>query len=363
MSSSIYISLYYNLILLLVICVYFLLFNSHSVAKPFVPNEFFSIILLLIIFIFITFRDSYSPLFGDTMRYAKNFELIKLYGSDALPTKDIGFQYLTLALSKIVNLRGYWFILCCFYVLPVYYAIKKQFPKQFFIAFLFFVCSFSFWTYGINGLRNGIATSLVFFSFLFLDSDVKRIPIWILAFLFHASALLPILCFLLAKYIANPKYYLLGWLLVLVLMLIARDSFSSLLMRIPWLQQDVRMTEYFSMSYNDLGGMFTHQGFRWDFVLYSIFPIISGIIYIYKLHIEDKLYIRLFNTYVAANAFWLLTIYIPFNNRFAYLSWFLYSILIIYPLLKKDLVKSQVSKIQYILLIYYAFTYVMWIKG
>lgn len=117
-------------------------------------------------------------------------------------------------------------------------------------------------------------------------------------------------------------------------MLVARDSFSTLLTNIPWFEQDKRMSEYLNMSYKGMEQMFSNIGFRWDFIIYSLIPIIAGVKYIYTYCYEDKLFIRLFNTYIASNAFWLLTIHVPYNNRFAYLSWFLYPIVLIYPLLK-----------------------------
>ena len=160
----------------------------------------------------------------------------------------------------------------------------------------------------------------------------------------------------------NPKHYLYLWGTFFLLMLVARDSFSTLLTNIPWFEQDKRMSEYLNMSYKGMEQMFSNIGFRWDFIIYSLIPIIAGVKYIYTYCYEDKLFIRLFNTYIASNAFWLLTIHVPYNNRFAYLSWFLYPIVLIYPLLKDNLINNQGERIKWIILCYYMFTYVMWIK-
>lgn len=284
------------------------------------------------------------------------------YGTVAIRDRDIGFEYLTYWLSQLVNLKGYWFVLCSLYILPVFFALKKRFKQQYAVALVLFVCSLSFWGYGVNGLRNGIATSLVIFSFLVPNNDIKRIPVWIIACLFHQSVMLPIGCFLLTRLSNNPKHYLYLWGTFFLLMLVARDSFSTLLTNIPWFEQDKRMSEYLNMSYKGMEQMFSNIGFRWDFIIYSLIPIIAGVKYIYTYCYEDKLFIRLFNTYIASNAFWLLTIHVPYNNRFAYLSWFLYPIVLIYPLLKDNLINNQGERIKWIILCYYMFTYVMWIK-
>ena len=362
MNPSLYIALYYNLLLLLVVCVAVQPARSQTVARPYVDNRTLCLVLLLIVFVHFVFRAIDYRYFGDTAAYAARFQKYARYGVSETLGKDPVFGYLTYLLSQFVSLKVYWFVMCSLYMLPVYYALKKQFKQQYAVALMLFVCSFSFWGYGVNGIRNGIATSLVIFSFLMPKDDIKRIPVWIIACLFHKSVLLPVCCFLLTRFSNKPKHYLCVWGLFFLLMLVAHDTFSNLLMSIPIFEQDERMATYMNMSTEDTEGMFSHTGFRWDFFIYSLIPIVAGVKYIYSLSYKDTLYIRLFNTYTACNAFWLLTIYAPYNNRFAYLSWFLYPIIIAYPLLKEDLIKNQAQRIKLIVFIYYLFTYFMWLK-
>lgn len=362
MSNSLYIALYYNILLLIVLFVCIQPVRRQAIEVPYTNNRRACFFILLLVFIHITFRVTDYHYFGDTSAYALAFEEKARYGTEAIGEKDFGFEYLTLWLSKLVNLRGYWFILCCLYVLPVYWAFRKQFPKQYAIALMLFVCSFSFWGYGVNGLRNGIATSLVIYSFLAIDNEIKRIPIWIIACLAHQSVMLPIAVFLLTRYLNEPKYYLLLWCATFLFMLVAPGVFGTVLSDLPWFEQDDRMSRYLAGTFENAGSSFSSTGFRWDFVLYSFVPIGLGTNFINAYSYKDGLYKRLFNTYVACNAFWLLTIYIPFNNRFAYLSWFLYPVILIYPLLKENLVKSQGIKVKVIVLLNYLFTYVMWIR-
>ena len=318
MSISLYIALYYNLLLLLVVYIAIQPVRAETVRQPYINNQIFSLALLLIVYVHVTFRPTDYHYFGDTSAYAMAFQKKAFYGTVAIRDRDIGFEYLTYWLSQLVNLKGYWFVLCSLYILPVFFALKKRFKQQYAVALVLFVCSLSFWGYGVNGLRNGIATSLVIFSFLVPNNDIKRIPVWIIACLFHQSVMLPIGCFLLTRLSNNPKHYLYLWGTFFLLMLVARDSFSTLLTNIPWFEQDKRMSEYLNMSYKGMEQMFSNIGFRWDFIIYSLIPIIAGVKYIYTYCYEDKLFIRLFNTYIASNAFWLLTFLYRFMPELIY---------------------------------------------
>lgn len=85
----------------------------------------------------------------------------------------------------------------------------------------------------------------------------------------------------------------------------------------------------------------TKIGFRWDFLIFSAVPIIWGWWIIKKKGLNDKAYNIIFNTYVLANSFWVLVIRAAFSNRFAALSWFLYFLVLIYPLLKHNIYPKQ----------------------
>ena len=74
---------------------------------------------------------------------------------------------------------------------------------------------------------------------------------------------------------------------------------------------------------------------------------------------EDKTYNLIFNTYVIANSFWVLVIRAEFTNRFAYLSWFLLGLVIVYPYLKAKFFHNQGVVLGKVIAVYFAFTYVM----
>src|SRR5690606_22308445 len=104
---------------------------------------------------------------------------------------------------------------------------------------------------------------------------------------------------------------------------------------------------------------FSKTGFRWDFVLYSFVGVFAAWYYIFRMKLKDEFYVRLCNTYLLANGFWILVIRANFSNRFAYLSWFLLALVIFYPLLRQLLIKEQHKKIGIYLFLYFGFTFVM----
>ena len=113
------------------------------------------------------------------------------------------------------------------------------------------------------------------------------------------------------------------------------------------------------MAQGGVGYQFSSYGFRWDFLAYSAMPIILGYYTILKKRITDNWYSVLFSTYCLANAFWVIFIRAAFSNRFAYLSWFMYPIVVAYPLFFFNLWNDQDKKVGQIILVYIGFTAVM----
>ena len=85
-------------------------------------------------------------------------------------------------------------------------------------------------------------------------------------------------------------------------------------------------------------------------------PIALGYYSIVKKRITDNWYSVLLSTYCFANAFWVIFIRAAFSNRFAYLSWFLYPVLIAYPLFMLRIWHNQDKNIGLIIMAYVGFT-------
>jgi hypothetical protein len=175
----------------------------------------------------------------------------------------------------------------------------------------------------------------------------------------HRSSLLPITCFFIAIFQTTTRISLIFWLFSIFFSLafgnVIGDFFQSLN-----LFED--KSNYFQDAVNtEVSGEFSRTGFRWDFLLYSAMPVIMIYYSTIKRNFEDKTYTLLSNIYLTSNAFWIMVIRASFSNRFAYLSWFLYPLIISYPLLKFNLSKKQDLITSIILLMYSGFTLFMFL--
>jgi hypothetical protein len=254
-----------------------------------------------------------------------------------------------------MNAPMYLFVCATIYVVPLYFASKKWFKDYWFYAFLMFVGSFSFFAYGTNGIRNGMATSL--FIFALSREKIAFQVLWIItAIATHKSMMIPTMGYILVQFYNNPKAYYLFWLACIPISLIAGKSMELFLGDLIGGTDD--RADYLTKG-NINNDNFSSTGFRWDFLIYSGFAVVSGYYYLFKKKMNDVTYNKLFNIYIFANAFWILVIRANFSNRFAYLSWFMMAVIIVYPWAKYKFMENQYQKFSYVLLAYIGFTYLM----
>ena len=104
----------------------------------------------------------------------------------------------------------------------------------------------------------------------------------------------------------------------------------------------------------------TKGGFRIDFILYSAVPLFVGWYAMFKKKIKlSRRYLNLLNLYVCLNSVWMLCMYIEFTNRVAYLSWFLYPIVLVYPFLQEQWGKNRYKVFSLVMLGHLGFTVIM----
>lgn len=308
------------------------------------------VVLLSFVLLYMGLRPIHG-VFVDMTTYAHSFTDYA-NGMEITSNKDYLFHIFLKGCSQIMPIHFFFFLCASLYVVPCYVISKKWFGKYWFYAFLMLVSSFSFWTYGTNGIRNGIGTSL----FLLALSNDKKIYqlLWMtLSISFHATLMLPSLALIITWFYNNNKAFYIFWGLCIPLSLAFPGFWESL---IGSLVNDQRSNYFTDKTYAD---SFSSSGFRWDFLLYSATGVLAGWYYIYQKKLEDKKYKHLFNIYLFTNAFWILVIRASFSNRFAYLSWFLLALVIVYPWLTYFFEKQQHSKLGFIMLSYFGFTYFM----
>jgi hypothetical protein len=311
-------------------------------------------LLLSFLIIYIGQREITSHFgFGDTVNYYRAFTNYQL-GSPIADAGDYGWNLFMKLMSSMVSIHTFFTICAFLYIFPLYKVSKNLFKEYWYYAFVLFIVSYSFWTYGVNGVRNGVALSLFLWGFSYRNNKVIMGIFFFLAVMFHKTTMLPILAYLLTYFYNNPKVFLKAWVLCIPLSLLMGGFWVSLITGLGF--GDDRLSEYLTTQESELSVV---SGFRWDFLFYSSFAVVAGWYFIIKKGFEDQLYFQLFNTYLICNGFWILIINANYSNRFAYLSWFMMAIIIIYPLLKQRFFKNQHLMIGKITFLYFGFTYFM----
>ena len=303
--------------------------------------------------------------FGDTVNYAHSY--LQLVGNpigDTLQEPEWIYNGLMWFCAQIMPVQYFFLLIEILYVLPIVYASKKLAPNYPDVMLLFNMTAFSFFSYGTNGIRNGMACSLMILALAFMNDKTTRgkvvaILLAYVAYGCHKSTALPILCMVFCLFFKNTKVAITFWVLSIFISLVAGGAVESFFTGLGF---DDRMESYSSDNINE--NLFSHTGFRWDFLLYSFMPIWLGWYIVYKRNIRHDMYSYLLNSYILCNSFWVMMIRASYSNRFAYLSWFLYPVVLAYPLLKFPVFETNnKQKVALILLAHTAFTIIMSFKS
>lgn len=366
--ASLYQAIYINLLFILTI-LYVLSHQNISFQTLYYGRDNYKAALTLSIFLilFLGLRPvSYH--FGDTVNYARTYTNLQ-YGivridSDA---SDWLFYWFMDNASKIMSVNTFFLIIELGYIGCTLWACKRLMRNNVWVALLMNLVAFSYYSYGINGIRNGLACSIMLVAFSYiLGSNRDKIIAAILCFCaynIHHSMALPILmmvisAFVLPKFKNSLKLTIAFWILSIFLSLTVGDWLETFFAGLGF---DDRLNSYITSDEYDES--FSNTGFRWDFLLYSVMPIVLGWYVVIKKRVSNKTYLMLLNTYILCNSFWVMLIRSSFSNRFAYLSWFIYPMLLAYPLLKLPIWRRQGENLNWIMLANLGFTYFMWLIG
>lgn len=323
------------------------------------PNQFYPLILCLILAIWIGERPV-AAIFGDTTNYAHSFAL-QAEGKHigAHNVSDWIWDRFMFWCAQIMDVHTFFLIVETGYFGFTLWACKRFTPNNVMISLLFVFGALSFFSYGVNGIRNGLACSIVLVTLSYIRGSVKdKLIAAGLAFLainIHRTTMLPIGMAVIAMYVVrNFKWAYIFWLLSIIISLFAGEIITSFFSGLGF---DDRLS-YLSEDQEE--SIFSHSGFRWDFLIYSMMPIILGYYIVIKRGIQNRTYLLLLNTYTLSNAFWVMVIRAQYSNRFAYLSWFMYPLVLAYPLLMLNIWgPSQGKKLKKIMLAQIGFTWFM----
>jgi hypothetical protein len=358
-TSAGYYANYYHIVvgaIILIISTPLLIYSGREQYKQSL-SKYYTYLVLAIVTAFIGLRDPYATYFVDTIRYSQQYN--NMQGMDnSVFLKDPGFfLYMWLA-SKILMLEIFYLLTAFLYVFLPYLAFKKWFGYYSLFALLMYIGSMSFWTYGVNGVRNGLATSILIYAFSKHNRKMLMLMIMLISISIHKSLILPIMAFFIATRITNTKVLIVIWLFIAVIMAVTGNELGA------WLNNLMEIINYDERSHVLITDKYDHivkGGYRFDFLLYSSAAIFLGYYYLKK-GVKDVFYIRLLNTYIIANIVWVIFIYAAYSNRIAYLSWFLMPIIMLYPLLTQSIFQNKNKLIAYLILINFIFSAFLFFK-
>ena len=371
---------------------YFAYQSSASCEKLLRENSPFPAVLLTCLLILYVGLRPVHFLFGDTVNYANTYyRTLPVFGEIDWQKEWLFSTFRVWCKSMNFTVYMYFLIIEIGYLGFMFWAYRKALWENAWFAMLFALSAFSFFTYGVNGLRNGLACSIITLAIVFAAKDKNYIVTALLCFMafgIHKSTLLPTMAMVAALFfIKKPKIALMFWVMSIPVSLVAGGPISNFFMGLGF---DDRAEQYI-MSQGMEHEHFSHTGFRWDFLLYSAMPV--WLIWYVQKKIErwrlergvektleenesgvygagilaDAQSMRVFNVlsivYLLANAFWVMVIKAGFSNRFAYLSWFIYPLVLAYGVIRLHIWEDQDKKAGLILLGHATFTIVMHILG
>lgn len=341
--SNLYNSVYVALVCCLSLIVFFYTV-CHSNFNTLISQKFIVTILLMfvVIILFVGFRPI-SYYFVDMGNYNVVF---KQYvsniadGTFKIPDGDYLFNCL-MAFFAFYNSPILFFFSCyLLYSLCHLYAARKWFDKQWVYPLVMLIMPAFYYAYGVNGIRNGLGAAI--FLLGLSQQGIRRWLLFVIAYNFHASMLLPIAAVLVFSRYKNIYAYLYIWVACLLISLITPNMTL-------WLAELSIFNDKLAAYATGSDGI-SQVGFRLDFVLYSLLPILIGFYFVVKYKFSDLVYNEILSVYLICNAFWLLIIRIPYSNRFVYLSWFMYGLVIAYPFIKSNSFRYQNRYAAFILL-------------
>ena len=345
----------YNLLAFAVFLAVIYLLTGKSKYR--IPAASYPLTVVLGVIVAAKFAMDPILIYGDKYSYQTTFESLSIF--NLWNGKDVGFSVYTYVIKQIADDSTFYFIVTAFLYLIGYFVFARSFFQKRYALFFLLSCfvSFGFSSYGVNTIRGGLALSLLLIGFSFHKKIIWFFVFSILAILCHKSMLLPFVAFYLTRFNNTTKFYLYFWILCLVISFLNVSFITDFIQAILG-ESDDRYSSYMSTETLER----YKAGFRIDFIIYSAIPILVGRFYLFKLKLADVFYQRLFNTYLLANAIWLLVIRMAFTDRMAYLSWFLIPFILLYPLLNYPLPINQKKWVIIILLGIFGFTSFMYFK-
>jgi hypothetical protein len=355
--ASLYETIYLTLVTIMTLFVYSQ-YQSRNGLREFAPSRTDALVGVLVIFLvlFIGFRPVSGRYFVDMANYVLHYEFIyegATFVFDWNSENKIFDNLFAWWGSVKLGYTSFFVFVATIYFVGAYLGIRKLFPNHRLTAFLVFLAAFSTFSYGTNGIKAGAATSLFIWALGYRENLKICIPLVLLSWGCHHSMIMVVAAFVVTLFVKNPKYYFWGWGFCFLMAAAHVTAFAQLFAGAT----TEHGAEYLLGSGESDG---TRGGFRIDFIVYSVMPVIVGWYAVMKKKLQvSDLYKKLLSLYLCLNGVWMLCMYAEFTNRIAYLSWFLYPIVLIYPFLNEQWGRDRYKKFGLVMLGHLGFTLFM----
>lgn len=310
-------------------------------------------IILFVMIMAISMGCHPFPEFSDRANYADLYMSIyndTYYGE----YKDIGWQFLVTVCTYLFsdNVQIFFIFVSFIYCFSYCCFAKHQFEKGYagYFIILAFGC-LGFTTYGIVMIRSSFALGLLALALSFNKPKSVKIGLAISSIFIHVTMIIPVFFFLLAKYLRKDSYVYSFWAICFILSILNFDLSSYIEVADSL---DSRIYHFYTNNTDRYD-----SGYRTDFLIYSVIPVVIVFWLKKKGLILSDLYKRLFNTYILTNAVWLLVIRMAYTNRIAYLSWVLIPYLVLYPVINNRNTIRNSRTIMYRIMALFVVTYIV----
>lgn len=297
-------------------------------------TDYIALFIALFFAIFIGAREPIMEYFGDSEGMARYFNLIKLSTSGFKWDREASnfiFDNLLEWMSKSgYTYTAFFTVISVLYFFGALLVCKLMFPNHLLASYLVWLSGFMTYGSSVNGFKAGVASIMFLLALAFKERQlILSVLFLILSLGFHHAMNLCVASFVLAFLIRSTRVYVAFWIVCVIISAAHITYFQELLVDYV----DEKGAAYLIISDDPFReGYYT--GFRIDFILFSIMPIILGLYAIAKKQIEDKNFKFWLNVYLISNGLWLLCMYASYANRIAALSWAMYPILLCYPFLR-----------------------------
>ena len=305
-------------------------------------NYYFIIYVYIISLIIISSTPATYFDGSDKGRYLYSFDTLQFSDISDF-TKDKGW-YIYMCIMRVLTFGNstFFFIITTFiYGISFWVLARRYFVKEY-VGYFLVMClgCMGFVGYANNTIRNGIALAFCLYALSLEGKKILKLLLIILAISIHFSVALFILTYIYTLYVRKNSLALCIWMSCLIIAILNIDV-SHFFTSITGL--DNRVADYM-LNQNFSDPTYAKAGsFRWDFLLYSIAPL-----YIarqWKVNWGyDKFYTSIINMYLLLNSIWLLVMRVPYADRFAFFSWFLIPMIVLYPVLKKYVFLTNITK-------------------